>query len=207
MEKTFLQDYSRFSRHIHLYTLTPPERINISTCSLFPRTIKEWNVQPEIIYPNSNFWNHKTDDPTYRLVGFYCGINWKCFPFFLLLPAPIWAHCISHFFDSTTHFMLYHCCMPSTTILLWHKCVTVLNKKFWSLDDLKWFHLDETTSEARWALSFVQRYLRTSKHNFKKIAYFAYIRPILEYACPPWDPIQKVHFRKKSRKQSVSTLL
>lgn len=36
----------------------------------------------------------------------------------------------------------------------------------------------------------------------KEIAYITYVRPIVEYACPVWDPVQKVLINKQGKAQN-----
>lgn len=65
-------------------------------------------------------------------------------------------------------------------------------------------HIGTVVSRAGKALGFLQRNLKHVTTEVKQAAYHAYVRPILEYACPVWDPFQKVHIHALERIQSLA---
>lgn len=55
--------------------------------------------------------------------------------------------------------------------------------------DCSWnAHISEIVGKAGRALNFVQRNLRCREIELKRNAFTTCVRPILEYACPLWDP-------------------
>lgn len=50
--------------------------------------------------------------------------------------------------------------------------------------------VDTLIAKAGKALNFIQRNLRCSHVNLKRMAYTTCIRPILEYGCVVWDPVE-----------------
>lgn len=57
--------------------------------------------------------------------------------------------------------------------------------------DCSWnANVDHVAGKAARALNFIQRNLRLAPRTLKNTAYLTCIRPILEYACPVWDPMQ-----------------
>ena len=55
--------------------------------------------------------------------------------------------------------------------------------------ELSWSgHISSISSRANFSLGFLRRNLKRCPQKFKKTAYFASVRPVLDYACPIWDP-------------------
>lgn len=65
-------------------------------------------------------------------------------------------------------------------------------------------HIQNMVNNAGRALSWLQRNLKAVSADVKQAAYQAYVRPILEYACPVWDPFHRVHVDAIERIQSVA---
>ena len=56
-------------------------------------------------------------------------------------------------------------------------------------NDLKWnTHIQNISAKARGMLGFLQRNLKISTSKTKEIAYFALVRPCVEYCSTAWDP-------------------
>lgn len=51
--------------------------------------------------------------------------------------------------------------------------------------------IDDVIMRAGRALGFVQRNLKNATQKIKELAYLAYVRPLLDYACTVWDPSKK----------------
>ncbi|KAI8477892.1 hypothetical protein Bbelb_443780, partial [Branchiostoma belcheri] len=49
-------------------------------------------------------------------------------------------------------------------------------------------HIGNIVNKASKTLGFLRRNLRASSKRVREIAYFTLVRPIVEYACPVWDP-------------------
>jgi hypothetical protein len=57
--------------------------------------------------------------------------------------------------------------------------------------DLNWNqHVNNITNKANKALGFLKRNLRINSIKVKQIAYFTYVRPIVEYSSPVWNPFR-----------------
>ena len=55
--------------------------------------------------------------------------------------------------------------------------------------DLTWTeHINNQCTKASQTLGFLRRNLKIESRRIKEIAYKAYLRLILEYACTVWDP-------------------
>jgi hypothetical protein len=55
--------------------------------------------------------------------------------------------------------------------------------------DLNWNqHISDTCTKANRALGFLRRNLQISNIKVKQLAYFTYVRPIVEYCSSVWDP-------------------
>lgn len=55
--------------------------------------------------------------------------------------------------------------------------------------DLSWTkHVDAITAKANRVLNFIKRNFKMAPTNIKELLYVTNVRPILEYACPAWDP-------------------
>ena len=57
-------------------------------------------------------------------------------------------------------------------------------------------HINNICKKANCTLGFLRRNLRSCPPRIKERAYFTYVRPILEYASPVWDPVSKELIRK-----------
>jgi hypothetical protein len=58
--------------------------------------------------------------------------------------------------------------------------------------DLKWnAHIEAACSRARGVLSFLGRNLKVANNKTKELAYFALVRPHVEYCSTVWDPYTK----------------
>ena len=79
---------------------------------------------------------------------------------------------------------------------LYELCGTILqlvdNKKYLRVmltSDLSWsLHIYNITTKANQKLGFIKRNLKGSPQDLKKLAYIAFVRSGLEYACSVWDP-------------------
>ena len=59
-------------------------------------------------------------------------------------------------------------------------------------ESLSWkVHVNNICKKANCTLGFLRRNLRRCPARIKERAYFTYVRPILEYASPVWDPVSK----------------
>jgi hypothetical protein len=81
--------------------------------------------------------------------------------------------------------------------------------------DLRWkTHISNICNRANRMLGFLRRNLRITKKRLKDHAYKAFIRPLLEYACPVWDPyyeddiemLEKVQKTKESRQMGYQPI-
>ena len=68
--------------------------------------------------------------------------------------------------------------------------VTITNNMSWSK------HIDNITAKANRSLGFLRRNLRVRSTDLKSKAYYALVRPIVEYASPIWDPHEQHNIRK-----------
>ena len=56
-------------------------------------------------------------------------------------------------------------------------------------EDLRWkTHINNVCKKANQTLGFLRRNIKTNNKRLKEHAYNAFVRPILEYASPVWDP-------------------
>ena len=63
--------------------------------------------------------------------------------------------------------------------------------------DLKWkHHCDNVSTKASRMLGFLKRNLNISSIKLKTKAYTSLVRPLVEYACPVWDPYHQDNIRK-----------
>ena len=63
--------------------------------------------------------------------------------------------------------------------------------------DLSWSeHINKITAKANKTLGFLRRNLKISSKSVKEIAFKTFVRPVLEYAAPVWDP----HTAKETEK-------
>ena len=68
--------------------------------------------------------------------------------------------------------------------------------------NLSWTkHIDNITSKANSVRALLQRNLRQCSHQVKSLAYFTYVRPILEYASVVWSPHTKANKDKLEMSQ------
>jgi len=70
-----------------------------------------------------------------------------------------------------------------------HTGVTISKNLSWSK------HIDNITSKANSVCAFLQRNLRQCSRQVNTLAYFTYVRPILEYASIVWSPHTKANLR------------
>ena len=70
------------------------------------------------------------------------------------------------------------------------------------IDDLTWSnHISSCTKKANSSFGFITRNLKHCPETFRKNAYLALVRPILEYGAAVWDPHLKKDIDKLERVQ------
>ena len=57
-------------------------------------------------------------------------------------------------------------------------------------------HIDNMTQKANKTLGFLRRNVQVSNPQLKQQAYRTLVRPVVEYACPVWDPYTKTQIRQ-----------
>ena len=63
--------------------------------------------------------------------------------------------------------------------------------------DLRWnAHINSISSKANRSLGFLRRNLKVSSIQIKTLAYFTFVRPILENSCTVWDPYTATQINK-----------
>ena len=63
--------------------------------------------------------------------------------------------------------------------------------------DLRWnAHINSISSKANRSLGFLRRNLKISSIQLKTLAYFTFVRPILENSCTVWDPYTATQISK-----------
>ena len=77
---------------------------------------------------------------------------------------------------------------------------TVSQAKYLGLtitSDLRWnAHINSISSKANRSLGFLRRNLKVSSIQIKTLAYFTFVRPILENSCTVWDPYTATQINK-----------
>ena len=77
---------------------------------------------------------------------------------------------------------------------------TVSQAKYLGLtitSDLRWnAHINSISSKANRSLGFLRKNLKVSSIQIKPLAYFTFVRPILENSCTVWDPYTATQINK-----------
>jgi len=87
-----------------------------------------------------------------------------------------------------------------TYMIMDHPIRKVISAKYLGVTithNLSWTkHVDIITCKANSVRAFLQRNLSQCSHHVKSLAYFTYVRPILEYASVVWSPFTKINIDK-----------
>ena len=82
--------------------------------------------------------------------------------------------------------------LPSQYQLHGHTLATDMEAKYLGVQitaDLRWdAHITDICNKANKTLGFLRRNVKTTSERLKNAAYKAFVRPVLEYASPVWDP-------------------
>ena len=85
--------------------------------------------------------------------------------------------------------------IPTSYQLHGHTLMTVQSAKYLGVTiqaNMEWKeHIENITRKAGQALGFLRRNLKIASTKLREKAYMVYVRPLLEYACPVWDPYLK----------------
>lgn len=90
-----------------------------------------------------------------------------------------------------------------------NNCISLVNSyKYLGViitSDLKWNeHIEYTQKKAMKALGYLRRTIGKSTKEIRMLAYKIYVRPILEYASPVWEPHTSANIKKLERVQRKS---